>query len=125
MMPVSLYFRVVKIRCRLTLWVHTSVKRFATDVVGPKVREMDENEQMDPQVIKGLFEQGVRYIPSHLYPRARCQQLMHATCSLWVSRLAATTAALSPHSRPPSLPSRSLRRSTRQCLCFATYTTRS
>ncbi|KAF9004693.1 mitochondrial acyl-CoA dehydrogenase [Cyathus striatus] len=36
-----------------------AVKRFATDVVGPKVREMDENENMDPAVIKGLFEQGL------------------------------------------------------------------
>jgi len=36
------------------------VKRFAHDVVGPKVREMDENEMMDPSVINGLFEQGVR-----------------------------------------------------------------
>ena len=36
------------------------VKRFAQDVIGPKVREMDENEMMDPSVIKGLFEQGVR-----------------------------------------------------------------
>ena len=36
-----------------------SVRRFATEVVGPKVREMDENEMMDPEVIKGLFEQGV------------------------------------------------------------------
>jgi hypothetical protein len=29
-------------------------------VVAPKVREMDENETMDPEIIKGLFEQGVR-----------------------------------------------------------------
>ncbi|KAH9167368.1 acyl-CoA oxidase [Lactarius sanguifluus] len=36
-----------------------SVRRFAQDVVGPKVREMDENEGMDPAVIKGLFEQGL------------------------------------------------------------------
>ncbi|KAJ7198468.1 acyl-CoA oxidase [Mycena pura] len=36
-----------------------AVRRFATDVVGPKVREMDENEQMDPAVIQGLFEQGL------------------------------------------------------------------
>lgn len=36
-----------------------SVKRFAQDVVGPKVREMDENEMMDPSVINGLFEQGL------------------------------------------------------------------
>ncbi|KAG8972300.1 hypothetical protein FRC05_010142 [Tulasnella sp. 425] len=39
-------------------WVHV-VKRFAVDVVGPKVREMDENETMDPEIIKGLFEQGL------------------------------------------------------------------
>lgn len=36
-----------------------AVARFATDVVGPKVREMDENESMDPSIIKALFEQGV------------------------------------------------------------------
>ncbi|KIK80900.1 hypothetical protein PAXRUDRAFT_833237 [Paxillus rubicundulus Ve08.2h10] len=36
-----------------------SVKRFATEVVGPKVREMDEKENMAPEVIKGLFEQGL------------------------------------------------------------------
>lgn len=36
-----------------------AVKRFAVDVVGPKVREMDENESMDPEIIKGLFDQGV------------------------------------------------------------------
>ena len=39
-----------------------AVRRFANDVVAPKVREMDENEMMDPEVIKGLFEQGVRLI---------------------------------------------------------------
>ena len=36
------------------------VQRFAQDVVAPKVREMDENEMMDKEVLKGLFEQGVR-----------------------------------------------------------------
>ena len=40
------------------------MKRFAVDVVGPKVREMDEAEMMDPEVIKGLFEQGVSAYPS-------------------------------------------------------------
>lgn len=39
-----------------------TVRRFANDVVAPKVREMDENEMMDPKIIKGLFEQGVRTI---------------------------------------------------------------
>ncbi|KAG5641061.1 hypothetical protein DXG03_006277 [Asterophora parasitica] len=36
-----------------------AVQRFAADVVAPKVREMDENENMDPAVIKGLFDQGL------------------------------------------------------------------
>ncbi|KAM5540575.1 hypothetical protein V8D89_005606 [Ganoderma adspersum] len=36
-----------------------SVRRFAEDVVGPKVREMDENEMMDPAIVKALFEQGL------------------------------------------------------------------
>lgn len=36
------------------------VRRFAVEEVGPKVREMDENEMMDPKIIQGLFEQGVR-----------------------------------------------------------------
>ncbi|TDL29025.1 acyl-CoA oxidase [Rickenella mellea] len=36
-----------------------SVKRFAEEVVAPKVREMDENETMDPEIVKGLFEQGL------------------------------------------------------------------
>jgi hypothetical protein len=55
----------VNLVCRLSLLrpsVLTShvVKRFAQDVIGPKVREMDENEMMDPSVIQALFEQGVR-----------------------------------------------------------------
>ena len=36
-----------------------AVRRFASDVVAPKVREMDEKELMDPAIIKGLFQQGV------------------------------------------------------------------
>jgi len=35
------------------------VRRFANDVVGPKVREMDEAEVMDPAIIQGLFDNGV------------------------------------------------------------------
>ena len=35
------------------------VKRYAQDVIAPKVREMDENEVMDPEIIKGLFDNGV------------------------------------------------------------------
>lgn len=43
----------------LTLPRISPVKRFAADVVAPRVREMDENESMDPAVIQGLFDQGV------------------------------------------------------------------
>lgn len=35
------------------------MRKFAQEVVGPKVYEMDEAEQMDPAIIKGLFDQGV------------------------------------------------------------------
>ncbi len=35
-----------------------TVRRFAQDVVAPKVYEMDESETMDPAIIKGLFENG-------------------------------------------------------------------
>ena len=35
------------------------VSRFSAEVVGPKVREMDEKEMMDPEIIAGLYEQGV------------------------------------------------------------------
>ncbi|RDB15421.1 Short/branched chain specific acyl-CoA dehydrogenase, mitochondrial [Hypsizygus marmoreus] len=45
-----------------------AVQRFAADVVAPKVREMDENESMDPSIIKGLFDQGLMGIetdPDH------------------------------------------------------------
>ena len=36
-----------------------SVSKFATDVIAPKVREMDEKEVMDPAIVEQLFEQGL------------------------------------------------------------------
>ncbi|WFD32337.1 hypothetical protein MSPP1_003382 [Malassezia sp. CBS 17886] len=36
-----------------------AVRRFAENEVKPRVEEMDENEKMDPAIIKGLFEQGL------------------------------------------------------------------
>lgn len=36
-----------------------SVSKFAADVIGPKVREMDEKETMDPAIVEQLFEQGL------------------------------------------------------------------
>ncbi|KAL0084772.1 acyl-CoA dehydrogenase/oxidase [Phycomyces blakesleeanus] len=41
------------------LMLKESVARFAQDVVKPKVAIMDETEKMDPEIIKGLFEQGL------------------------------------------------------------------
>lgn len=35
------------------------VARFAQEQVLPKVAQMDETEQLDKDVLKGLFEQGV------------------------------------------------------------------
>lgn len=35
------------------------VRKLATDVIAPKVREMDEKEEMDPKIISSLFENGV------------------------------------------------------------------
>lgn len=37
-----------------------TARKFSEDVVAPKVREMDESEKMDPEIIKGLFDNGVR-----------------------------------------------------------------
>jgi len=36
-----------------------SVSKFATDVIQPKVREMDEAEMMDPTIVEQCFEQGL------------------------------------------------------------------
>ncbi|KDQ14146.1 hypothetical protein BOTBODRAFT_32932 [Botryobasidium botryosum FD-172 SS1] len=36
-----------------------AVRKFANEVVAPRVRQMDEAESMDPAVIQGLFEQGL------------------------------------------------------------------
>jgi alkylation response protein AidB-like acyl-CoA dehydrogenase len=36
-----------------------SVAKWANEEVGPKVREMDENETMDPAVVEQMFEQGL------------------------------------------------------------------
>lgn len=36
-----------------------SVSKFAQEQIGPKVREMDEEETMDPAVVEQLFEQGL------------------------------------------------------------------
>jgi hypothetical protein len=54
---------------------------------------MDENEMMDPSVIKGLFEQGVRSSlpPFSLY-------LAHVRRSSWVLKQARSMAAQNPRS---------------------------
>ncbi len=35
------------------------VSKFASEVIAPKVKAMDEAEVMDPEVIKALFENGL------------------------------------------------------------------
>lgn len=35
-----------------------TVRKFSEEIVAPKVREMDEAEKMDPEIIKGLFDNG-------------------------------------------------------------------
>jgi hypothetical protein len=69
------------------------VKRFAQEVIRPKVREMDENEMMDPSVIKGLFEQGVRDTlpPVSLH-------LAHSRRSSWASKQVRSMAVLNSRS---------------------------
>ena len=42
-----------------TFPLYPLVKKFAADVIAPKAKEMDENEQMDPRIIKELFDNGV------------------------------------------------------------------
>lgn len=36
------------------------MKKYAQERIAPLVSQMDENSQMDKEVIKSLFEQGVR-----------------------------------------------------------------
>ncbi|ANB12204.1 acyl-CoA dehydrogenase, mitochondrial precursor [Sugiyamaella lignohabitans] len=36
-----------------------SVSKFAEEVVAPKVREMDENEAMDPAIVQAMFDNGL------------------------------------------------------------------
>lgn len=43
-----------------------TVQKFATEVVLPKVQSMDGPGEMDREVIKGLFENGVRWQPCSL-----------------------------------------------------------
>ncbi|KAK0559298.1 hypothetical protein OC844_004506 [Tilletia horrida] len=38
--------------------IRDTAARFAQEVVAPKVEHMDENEKMDPEIIKALFENG-------------------------------------------------------------------
>jgi alkylation response protein AidB-like acyl-CoA dehydrogenase len=39
-----------------------AVNKFAKEVVQPKVKQMDENEMMDPSIFKGMFDQGLMAI---------------------------------------------------------------
>jgi alkylation response protein AidB-like acyl-CoA dehydrogenase len=39
-----------------------TVSKFAQEQIGPKVRDMDEAETMDPKIVEQLFEQGLMSI---------------------------------------------------------------
>ena len=41
--------------------IRDSAAKFANAVIKPRVRQMDESMTMAPEVIKGLFENGVRH----------------------------------------------------------------
>lgn len=36
-----------------------SCSKFANEIIAPKVREMDEAERMDPEIVEKCFEQGL------------------------------------------------------------------
>ena len=94
-------------RVRTLFDVYPLVKRYADEVVAPKVREMDENEMMDKDIIKGLFEQGVGV--ASLIPRLTADWVS-VPHSSWVLRHQQTSVAQSLLSRPPSLLLKSSRR---------------
>ena len=38
-----------------------AVSKFSREVVGPRVRDMDENELVDKDILQALFDQGVHF----------------------------------------------------------------
>ena len=65
---------------------------------------MDENESMDPSIIKGLFEQGVSYFAHRISTGALwLHSAKPRTRSLWVSKPVQITEALVAHSHQLSL----------------------
>lgn len=48
----------------------TIVAKFAAEVVAPKVREMDENEKMDMDIVKGLYGKATVKSSANLRPRS-------------------------------------------------------
>lgn len=57
------------------LMLKDSVTRFAREIVQPKVRDMDEAELMDKDIIKSMFENGVSYLPPPLISIRVCIDL--------------------------------------------------
>ena len=41
------------------LMIQDTVRKFSAIMIAPKVKEMDEAEKMDPEILKGLFSHGV------------------------------------------------------------------
>lgn len=92
------------------LWVSFTVKKFAQEVVAPRVSQMDEAELMDPFIIKSLFDQGVSIFSASL-TRASClamalMRVCGALASLWLLRPVLITEELELPLRRPSWPSK-------------------
>ena len=39
--------------------IQDAVRKFSMTMIAPKVKEMDEAEKIDPEILKGLFSHGV------------------------------------------------------------------
>lgn len=53
-----------------------TARKFSEEVVAPRVREMDESEKMDPEIIKGLFENGVWPIDFSCHVTLRAENIL-------------------------------------------------
>ena len=97
------------------------VQRLAQDIIAPKVREMDEQELMDPAIIKALFEQGVSNLNS---VSSDCSEPLPNNSS-WPSRRAQTMVVQSHLSLLRSSPLRNWPKLTHLFRLCATSTIRS
>lgn len=78
--------------------------KFAKERIAPRVRAMDEAAKMDPEIIRGLFEAGVRVACYHFSPRLLNRAMQGLVRERNAMRVC--VAILDHTSRPPmTLPS--------------------